>query len=54
MHKIFFAAQQKAHSPQRCLNKHGNSFKLLIYFNLLNVVYLLSKPVGSLIFKAWR
>jgi hypothetical protein len=54
MHKIFFAAQQKVSFAQKRLKNRRNSFKLLIYLNFLNPVYLLSKPVGALIFKAWR
>ena len=54
MHKIFFAAQQKVSFSLKPFKDHGNSFKLLIYLNLFFAVYLLSKPVGPLIFKAWR
>lgn len=54
MHKIFFAAQQKVSFVQTPLKNRRNSFKLLIYLNFLNPVYLLSKPAGALIFKAWR
>jgi len=54
MHNIFFAAQHNVRFPLAALDMHGNPFKLLIYLNLFSLVYLLSKPVGSLIFKAWR
>ena len=54
MHKIFFAAQQKVSFVQKPLNNRRSSFKLLIYLDFFNAVYLLSKPVGALIFKAWR
>lgn len=54
MHKIFFAAQQKMRFALEPLKNRRSSFKLLIYLNLFNAVYLLSKPVGALIFKAWR
>lgn len=54
MHNIFFATQHNVRFPLAALNKPGNPFKLLIYLNLFGPVYLLSKPVGSLIFKAWR
>jgi hypothetical protein len=54
MHKIFFAAQQKVSFVQKPLNNRRSSFKLLIYLDFFSAVYLLSKPVGALIFKAWR
>lgn len=54
MHNIFFATQQTVRFPLEALEKRGNPFKLLICLNLLSLVYLLSKPVASLIFKAWR
>ena len=54
MHNIFFATQQNVRFPLGALEKPGNPFKLLICLNLLSLVYLLSKPVASLIFKAWR
>ena len=54
MHKIWFAAQQNQRLTLDFLDRRGNPFKLLIYLSLLKPVYLLSKPVASLIFKAWR
>lgn len=54
MHKIFFAAQQKGLADQNHLQNPKDSFKLLIKLNFFASVYLLSNPVGTLIFKALR
>ena len=54
MHKILFAAQQASSAPLERSKNRECSFKLLIFMNFLKRVYLLSNPVGTLIYKAWR
>jgi hypothetical protein len=54
MHKILFAAQQASSAPLERSKNRECSFKILIFKDFLKRVYLLSNPVGTLIYKAWR